>query len=338
MTRTVMFGLAAAACLLATGSPANAQALFFDDFEGDLSLWVGKGGGGHSGVIVEDPQRSGNHVLTFTGRTGAGDVFSSEVTVTQGQTHVLSFEYLGLPNGGVPGNLGGAIGFAEDTPSRHRWLAATVFCCGVEDDPLIDDGQWRTYAIAFDVFASGLPGQFSDFSTVPPSGDTIRLMLEDFVGAGGVAGDIFFDNVRLDRPGISGIDVPLDIKPQSCPNPLNVKSNGVLPVAILGTADFDLTQIELTTIRLRGVSPIRCAVDDVATPFGGTFEGNCTDCTTDGADGFFDLVLLFSTQDVVLSLGNVQDGECRVVTLTGELLDGTPFSGEDVVTILKRGK
>ena len=30
------------------------------------------------------------------------------------------------------------------------------------------------------------------------------------------------------------MEITVDIKPGSCPNPLNLKSNGVLPVAILG--------------------------------------------------------------------------------------------------------
>ena len=41
-------------------------------------------------------------------------------------------------------------------------------------------------------------------------------------------------------PFMEGDGVPIDIKPQSCPNPLNVNSKGVLPVAILGTDTFDV--------------------------------------------------------------------------------------------------
>jgi hypothetical protein len=60
--------------------------------------------------------------------------------------------------------------------------------------------------------------------------------------------------------------VPFDIKPESCPNPLNTKSQGVLPVAILGTADFDVNTIDAASIRLAGVAPVRSTVEDVATP------------------------------------------------------------------------
>ena len=56
---------------------------------------------------------------------------------------------------------------------------------------------------------------------------------------------------------ICEIEVPVDIKPTSCPNPLNPKSNGVVPVAILGTADFDVSQIDPASILLEGVAPLR---------------------------------------------------------------------------------
>ena len=46
----------------------------------------------------------------------------------------------------------------------------------------------------------------------------------------------------------------------------------------------------------------------------------------------------FNKQEVVLALGPVEDGDVIVATLTGELLDGTPIVGEDVVVILKKGK
>ncbi len=158
-------------------APARAQSSsFFDDFEGDLSQWITKSSS-HPGIIVEDPLRPGNHVLTFTQVTAGGDIFGTEVTAIQGQTHILSFEYLGEPNlGGKPGDLGGTLGIAESTPGRHRWLAGTKSCCHVEEDLLIDDGQWHTYVMEIDVFASGLPGQFTDFSQVPPRDDTILLL------------------------------------------------------------------------------------------------------------------------------------------------------------------
>jgi len=128
------------------------------------------------------------------------------------------------------------------------------------------------------------------------------------------------------------VQVPLDIKPQSCPNPLNLKSKGVLPVAILGTEDFDVTQVDPASIRLvAGVAPLRWALEDVTTP------SESEECTIADPDGYLDLTLKFDAQEVVAALGTVGDGDVLVLGLTGELLDGTPIVGEDVIIIIKKG-
>jgi hypothetical protein len=128
--------------------------------------------------------------------------------------------------------------------------------------------------------------------------------------------------------------VKFDIKPQSCPNPLNTKSKGVLPVAILGSEDLDVTTIDLESIFLEGVPPIRSSVEDVATPF----DGELCDCTTEGADGYDDLTLKFDRQEIVEALGEVSDGDSIKMTITSNLTDGTCLEGSDCVVIRKKGK
>jgi hypothetical protein len=136
-------------------------------------------------------------------------------------------------------------------------------------------------------------------------------------------------------------EVAIDIKPQSCPNPLNTNSSGVLPVAILGANSFDVTKVDVSTIKLAGVSPLRSDLEDVASSFSPiTGKKDCnSDCTTAGPDGFLDLTLKFDAQAIVAALGNVQDGQCVVVMLTGNLMQvagGTPIKGEDVVVIRRK--
>jgi photosystem II stability/assembly factor-like uncharacterized protein len=139
------------------------------------------------------------------------------------------------------------------------------------------------------------------------------------------------------RLGIPVQDVQVDIKPQSCPNPLNPKSKGVLPVAILGAEDFDVTTIDRGSILLEGVSPLRTRTDDVATPI--EDQQDC-DCTEEGPDGLTDLTLKFNKGDIVAALGQVEPGEEIVLTLTGELTGGTPIEGTDcvVITPVRAGK
>ena len=129
---------------------------------------------------------------------------------------------------------------------------------------------------------------------------------------------------------LTTVQVDLDIKPTSCPNPLNIGGRGNIPVAILGTASFDVTQVDPASILLEGVAPLRFSFEDVATPFAGE-KSECSDCTTEGPDGFTDLTLKFDTQDVVAAIAPVSNNECRLLTLTGLLFDGTAIEGQDVV-------
>ena len=65
------------------------------------------------------------------------------------------------------------------------------------------------------------------------------------------------------------------------------------------------------------------------------------DCHEEGPDCIMDLTLKFKAQELVAALGEVEDGDCLVLHLTGNLMDeygGGPFVGEDVVWILKKGK
>ena len=55
----------------------------------------------------------------------------------------------------------------------------------------------------------------------------------------------------------------VDIKPGSLTNPFNVKSKGVLPIAILTTEDFDATTIDPVTVTARGVNPLRWIIEDI---------------------------------------------------------------------------
>lgn len=138
------------------------------------------------------------------------------------------------------------------------------------------------------------------------------------------------------------ISVPIDIKPQSCPNPLNVGSKGILPVAICGTEDFDVSTVDPLTIELIGVTPLRCSYEDVCTAFYPLLgKESELDCTEEGPDGYLDLTLKFDIQEIIEELGEVDDGDVVVLLLTGNLLEedgGTPIEGEDVVIILKKGK
>jgi len=118
-------------------------------------------------------------------------------------------------------------------------------------------------------------------------------------------------------------EVPVDVHPTSCPNPINVGSKGLVPAAILGTAARSIDMInplheegwekgiqmvyppyymprdqwpEGVTERVV-VQAVKVRYEDVATPFGDSVEcANEYSCTTNGPDGIEDLTLKFPTQ------------------------------------------
>jgi hypothetical protein len=116
-------------------------------------------------------------------------------------------------------------------------------------------------------------------------------------------------------------------KIQPSPNLRDAK----FPAAMLGKADFDVYNIDWSTVELMGVAPIRWNYEDISTPMpADALECECHEL---GPDGFVDLNLKFDRQAIIEALGNVSDGEMFPLTITGQLLDGTPFEGVDCVLI-----
>jgi hypothetical protein len=119
--------------------------------------------------------------------------------------------------------------------------------------------------------------------------------------------------------------IQIDIKPSSFPNCLNINGHGVIPVAILGSEDLDVTSIDTSTlrfagleVRVRGNKGPLCHIEDVSGDF--TYP--------EGApDGYLDLVCQFEDDPDAWESG---DGEG---ILNGELFDETPIEGSDSICI-----
>jgi hypothetical protein len=155
--------------------------------------------------------------------------------------------------------------------------------------------------------------------------------------------DTVFCLLTLERfvPPPPPTEVSLDVHPTSCPNPFNVYGKGVIPVAILGTEEFDVSQIDPASLRLEGVAPLRWAMEDVATPYGEEFSDppECMECTEEGPDGYMDLTVKFSMQEIAAAIDGVEDGDCIAMTITGNLkeeFDSLEIIGIDVVRIIKK--
>jgi hypothetical protein len=111
--------------------------------------------------------------------------------------------------------------------------------------------------------------------------------------------------------------VGIDIKPGSDPNCFNINGHGVIPAAILGSADFDVEQVDpysLTfdglAVRVRGNRGPLCSLED------------------SNEDGVMDLVCHFE-DDPDYWVGGDDIG-----AVSGALFDGTEFEGADSICIV----
>jgi hypothetical protein len=179
------------------------------------------------------------------------------------------------------------------------------------------------------------------WSATTNASDTGKAFCINFVDGGGTY------NNKLGGPGLSEwyvravrmpLTVPLsiDIIPRTCPNECPIKGGGSIEVAIHGTSDLDVTDIDIASVLLEGVTPVRNSFKDKSSPV--ISPSDVCDCTTEGRDGFIDLCLKFDKKEIFSELGGVNIGDSFVLTLTGELNDGTPIAGQDCIDIVKKGK
>ena len=113
------------------------------------------------------------------------------------------------------------------------------------------------------------------------------------------------------------IPANIDIKPGSFPNPVNLKSEGIIPVALLGSPTFDVANVDLLTVGFHPMS--RC--DQPAAPVKYSFSDV-------NRDGYGDITFHFKTQDIGFQPGDT------AACLHGNLATGEHFCGHDAVSIV----
>jgi hypothetical protein len=112
-------------------------------------------------------------------------------------------------------------------------------------------------------------------------------------------------------------EIVIDIKPGSDPNSINLRSQGVVPVALI---DFDPSILEGATLTFAGAVALRWAVEDV-----------------DG-DGDPDVICHFRTQELELKGDSTTAGvEIGTYDEIAEQ-EVTSYAGEDTVNIVPKGK
>lgn len=155
---------------------------------------------------------------------------------------------------------------------------------------------------------------YSENINMGASGSSARLKFKE-IGTGDTLGT-FLDDVSVVENYCPIIEVDLDIKPNSFPNCFNVNGHGVIPVAILGSADFDVTVVDIASlsfagleVRVRGNGNPQCSIEDIS------------------GDGYDDLVCQFVDDP---DYWKPTDGTAEI---TGVTIDGIPIKGTDSICV-----
>jgi hypothetical protein len=155
-----------------------------------------------------------------------------------------------------------------------------------------------------------------------PDGNFLYRPQRDFAGTDSftyVARDSLHDSNVARVTIVVDADIEIvvvDIMPRASQNQTTLCPSGVLPVNILGSADFDVNEIVVSSLLLEGQ----------LAPAQWTLEGE--------AEGYMDLKLEFDLDAVDEMLGDLRVNQMRELRISGVLADGTPITGTDfIVTV-----
>lgn len=120
------------------------------------------------------------------------------------------------------------------------------------------------------------------------------------------------------RADCGGITVQIDIKPGSYPNSIKLQEQGSIPVAIFGTQDFYVADVDVESLRLEGAmvrilngKKILYSYEDI------------------NSDGLNDLVVQFDRGEFNPTAGDSE------ATVTGSTYSGSEFTGTDSVRVIE---
>ena len=174
--------------------------------------------------------------------------------------------------------------------------------------------------VGSELFDTGGAGYGGSFAGIEFAAAFDRVVIDP---ADNVNSFFCIDDLRFDGGGPGELAVEIDVMPGSEPNPINPRSAGVTPVAILSSADFDApAEVDPTSLSFgaQGTeAPVEtrgrrgdpaCGVEDV------------------NGDGRADLVCRFATRAAGFERGDVGGA------LIGRTREGAPLQGADAVVIV----
>jgi hypothetical protein len=243
--------------------------------------------------------------------------------------------WIGPTSVGIPYQDGAGLDDNGNYIDRGIWIYQTTFdLTGLDPKTVHIAGIWGTDDPGWMFLnldnpnvpdASHLVVSGGGFSSLPPfeisgANGLFRPGLNTLTFVVWDAGDVV-TGLRMDIQSATAERavriVPIDIKPGSFPNSVNLSSEGTLPVAILSLPDFDARTVDVSTVTLSNAA--------VVLKKNGTYMASVEDVN---GDGLLDLVIHVSTENLVIdTLG----GEA---VLKGKTVDGTNIEGRDFIRVV----
>jgi hypothetical protein len=274
-----------------------------------FGVYVGYGHGDRPAPAFLDIDNDGDYDLVLGVESGWINFHRNDGTPESPSLGRYPFDSIDVGDDGAPafsdidsdgdydlfaGERDGNINFYRNdgTPDSASWTLVT------EDYPSMDSSM--------DVGSASAPA----FSDIDDDGDYDMFIGEE---EGGVR---FWRNLTVEH---QVVPVEIDIKPWSEHNFIYPFSRLLIPVALLASDDFDVTDADVTRLAFgpNGAPP----AFDLTNPW--VFFFSHWDLNHDGEK---DLLSHYRTEETGIAMGDTE------VCLTGETLDGTPFKGCDAIT------
>ncbi len=279
-------------CVLGlVGAYAHAGELINGDFETGLSPWV---------FGIKAPEAVASVQLVPTGGVIGSSCVYANITTTAGinwDVGVVQDEITVMS-----GKVYKAYIFLKADRARQVSLE-------VKRSPSIDGGAWEGIANAdFNVTTD-----WAEYSmiVVPKKNYPDTAFIGVYMAQ--EIGEVWVDGVRL----VTKTEVNVDIKPGSFPNHINLKSKGVISLAVLTTEEFDATAIDPLSVRFGAGKAAECHE-----------KGHIKD--VDG-DGDLDMCLHFKIADAGIQAGDTEAKLRGEAVVNGERI---PIGGTDSIKIV----
>jgi hypothetical protein len=197
------------------------------------------------------------------------------------------------------------------------YAAFTTFDFAPFDDVarvVVLDGGGNDGVVVFEASVStvgdqGSSGWLPFEYEIPADGDyTLQASVRNVLDSGG-SSYVGLDGIMVTEPAPEVIQVSIDVRPGS-DDCINIDGNGVVPVVLYGSAEFDVQNIDPASLRL-----------------GSAAVNGRTHVSDKNGDGYLDVKGHFRIGETGLQAGDTR------VALTGVLEDGTAFEGVDTVCV-----